>query len=59
VDELQKATIEAINDATVKGRLSNQGAIPVGNLPPDFGAFIEAGHKRWADIVKTAQLSID
>ncbi|ARP99152.1 Bug family tripartite tricarboxylate transporter substrate binding protein [Pseudorhodoplanes sinuspersici] len=59
VDMLQKATVEAINDATVRSRLANEGATPVGNSPQEFGAFIKAEHARWADIVKTANMALN
>lgn len=56
---LHKATVEAINDATVRSRLANEGAKPVGNAPAEFGAFIKAEHGRWAEIVKTANLAVN
>lgn len=56
---LHKATVEAINDATVRSRLANEGAKPVGNAPAEFGAFIKAEHGRWAEIVKAANLAIN
>ncbi len=56
---LHKATVEAINDATVRSRLANEGAKPVGNAPAEFAAFIKSEHGRWADIVKTANLAIN
>jgi tripartite-type tricarboxylate transporter receptor subunit TctC len=59
IDKLQKATVAAINDATVRSRLANEGAKPVGNSPEEFGAFMRAEHRRWADIVKTANLVLN
>jgi len=52
-----------ISDDELHGRLilplSNEGAKPVGNTPAEFGAFIAAESKRWADIVKTANIAIN
>lgn len=59
ITRLHQATVEAINDATVRARLANEGAKPVGNAPAEFGAFIKAEHSRWAEIVKTANLAIN
>ena len=59
VDMLQKVTAEAINDATVRSHLAHEVAAPAGNSPQEFGAFIEAEHTRWADIVKTANLALN
>ena len=56
---LHKATVDAINDPTVRSRLANEGAKPVGNSPAEFGAFIKSEHGRWADIVSTAKLAIN
>lgn len=59
IDKLQKATVAAINDATVRSRLANEGATPVGNTPEEFGGFIRAEHRRWADIVKSSNLVLN
>jgi len=59
IEKLQKATVAAISDTTVKSRLANEGAKPVGSSPQEFGAFIKAEHSRWAEIVKTANLVLN
>ena len=57
--KLREATVAAINDATVRSRLDGEGAEPVGNTPEEFAAFMQAESKRWAELVKTAGLSLD
>jgi tripartite-type tricarboxylate transporter receptor subunit TctC len=59
IEKLQKTTVAAINEATVKSRLSNEGAKPIGNTPEEFGNFIRAEHKRWGEIIKSANLSLN
>ena len=57
--KLREATVAATKDATVLSRLANEGAEPVGNTPEEFAAFMQAESKRWAELVKTAGLSLD
>ena len=33
-------------------RLETEGAIPVGNSPKEFSAFVQGEIKRWAQVVK-------
>lgn len=57
--KLRTATVEAINDATIRERLKNEGAEPIGNTPAEFAAMMEAESKRWAGIIKQAQIAIN
>lgn len=57
--KLREATVQATQDATVRDRLDNEGAEPVGNTPEEFAAFMQAESKRWAELVRTAGLSLD
>ena len=59
IEILHRTTVEAINASPIRSRLANEGAKPVGNAPAEFGAFIAAESKRWADIVKTANIAIN
>jgi tripartite-type tricarboxylate transporter receptor subunit TctC len=59
IEILHRATLEAINASPIRTRLANEGARPVGNAPAEFGAFIAAESKRWADIVRTANIAIN
>lgn len=57
--KLRTATVEAINDATIRERLKNEGAEPIGNTPAEFAAMMEAESKRWASIIKQAQIAVN
>lgn len=56
---IREATLAALKDPTVLSRLANEGAEPVGNTPAEFAAYMQAESKRWAELVKTAGLSLD
>jgi tripartite-type tricarboxylate transporter receptor subunit TctC len=58
VEIIRKATVDAINTPLIRDRLANEGAKPIGNTAAEFGAFIASESKRWAEIVKTANIAI-
>jgi len=58
VERLRTATIEAINTDLVKSRFRNEGAVPIGSSPEDFRKMMEAESKRWSEVVKAANISI-
>ena len=45
--------------AVLKERLQSQGAIPSGMAPAEFGRFIAAETKKWAQVVKASGAKID
>ncbi|WP_043234541.1 tripartite tricarboxylate transporter substrate binding protein [Bosea sp. LC85] len=57
--KIRTATVAAINDATIRDRLKNEGAEPIGNTPAEFTAMMEAESKRWAGIIKQAQIAVN
>ncbi|MDB5571251.1 MAG: Tat pathway signal protein [Hyphomicrobiales bacterium] len=59
IERLRKATIEAINTDVVKGRFANEGAAPIGSTPEDFRKMMETESKRWADVVKAANITLN
>ena len=59
VDKLNKATVAALKDPTVGKRLAQEGAKPIGDTAAEFGKFIAAEHKRWGEIIKAANLSLN
>jgi len=59
IDKLNKAVVDALKEAAVGKRLSQEGAKPIGNTAAEFGTFIAAEHKRWGEIVKAANLSLN
>ena len=58
IAKIRQATIEAINTDLVKSRFRNEGAVPIGSSPEDFRKMMAAESKRWADVVKEANISI-
>ena len=59
VAALRGATVAAINDPTIRSRLANEGAKPIGNTSAEFGAFMMAETKRWEGIVRGAGLKVE
>lgn len=59
IDKLNKATIAALKEQAVGKRLAQEGAKPIGGTPEEFGKFIAAEHKRWGEIIKAANLSLN
>lgn len=57
--KLREATVEALKGERVRASLEIEGAEPVGNTPEEFASFMQAESKRWAELIKTAGLSLD
>lgn len=58
IERIRSATVEAINTDLVKARFRNEGAVPIGSSADDFRKMMEAESKRWAEVVKAANISI-
>ena len=54
VNRVQQETAKALASPALKERLLAQGAIPSGNKPDEFGRFIAAESKKWAQVVKAS-----
>ncbi len=59
IERLRKATIEAINTDVVKARFANEGAAPIGSTPEEFRKMMDVESKRWADVVKAANITLN
>ena len=59
VRRIQQETAKAMSTPAVKEKLLAQGAIPGGNTPEDFAKFIDAEHKKWAQVVKVSGAKVD
>ncbi len=59
VNRVQQETSKALSTAAVKEKLLSQGAIPGGNTPDQFNAFINAEHIKWAQVVKVSGAKVD
>jgi tripartite-type tricarboxylate transporter receptor subunit TctC len=58
VAALHKAAVDALKDPDVISKLSNQGAILVGDTPDQFRAFIASETKKWAAVIKDAGVPV-
>jgi tripartite-type tricarboxylate transporter receptor subunit TctC len=59
VNRIQQETAKALASPVLKERLLAQGAIPSGMAPAEFGRFIAAEAKKWAQVVKASGAKID
>jgi tripartite-type tricarboxylate transporter receptor subunit TctC len=49
---LNEAVAKAVSSPELKKRLETEGALPVGNTPAEFAAFVRVDLKRWGPVVK-------
>jgi tripartite-type tricarboxylate transporter receptor subunit TctC len=59
ISQLHRATVEALNDASVKKSLGDLGVDIVGNTPEEFAAYIKAEIPKWTAIVKASGATLD
>ena len=59
VNRIQQELAKALALPAVKERLVTQGAIPSGNTPAEFTAFIAAETTKWAQVVKVSGAKVD
>jgi tripartite-type tricarboxylate transporter receptor subunit TctC len=57
--KLREATVESLKGERVRASLEIEGAEPVGNAPEEFATFMQGESKRWAELIKSAGLSLD
>jgi tripartite-type tricarboxylate transporter receptor subunit TctC len=49
----------ALDMQDVRQKLSGWGAIPVGNTPAQFAAYLKAEDQKWARVIRDAGIRID
>ncbi len=59
VKRLNAELVKALQAPDVREKLVAQGAVPIGNTPEEFAAFIRAESARWAKVVKSAGIRAD
>ena len=59
VSRIQQEAAKSLGTPAIKERLLAQGAVPGGNTPQQFAAFIDAEHVKWAQVVKTSGAKVD
>jgi tripartite-type tricarboxylate transporter receptor subunit TctC len=56
---IQQEVAKALATPAIKEKLLVQGAIPGGNTSAEFAKFIDAEHKKWAQVVKASGAKVD
>lgn len=59
IQVLANAVIRATRDPETRRRLLEQGAVPVGNTPEEFGKLMREEVSRWAEVVKVSGARAD
>ena len=59
VNRVQQQTAKALASPALKERLIAQGVFPSGNTPDEFGRFIAAEAKKWAQVIKASGAKVD
>ena len=59
VSRIQQEAAKSLATPAINQQLLAQGAIPGGNTPEQFNAFINAEHKKWAQVVKVSGAKVD
>lgn len=59
ISRIQQEVSKSLATPGMKEKLLAQGAIPGGDTPQHFTAFINAEHKKWAQVVKASGAKVD
>ena len=59
VARLNREIVEILKQKDVEDKLTQQGAIPVGDSPEQFGSYISAEIRKWGAIVRSANIKAD
>ena len=58
IDELNRNVIAVLKTPEIEKLLFEQGALPVGDTPEEFGAFIRAELAKWGKVAKSNNISL-
>jgi len=59
LDKLAAETVRATHSTDMKAALVRQGAIPVGNTPKEFTAFIRNEQEKYARVIREAGIKAE
>jgi tripartite-type tricarboxylate transporter receptor subunit TctC len=59
VKKLNREIAEILKQKDVEEKLTQQGAIPVGDTPEHFASYIKNEIKKWGAVVKSANIKAD
>ena len=57
--KLQQTVKKVISTPEMKARLIAEGVEPVGDTPEEFGEFLKAQTRLWADVVRKANVKVE
>lgn len=53
IKHVYQAAAKVLKDPATAKRLANEGAVPVGNPPDEFGAFVRSEIEEWGKLIRT------
>lgn len=59
VNRLNREIVDILKQKDVSEKLNQQGALPVGDTPEQFSAYIKAEIEKWGAVVRTANIKAD
>jgi tripartite-type tricarboxylate transporter receptor subunit TctC len=59
VNRLNREIVDILKQKDVSEKLNQQGALPVGDTPEQFAAYIKAEIEKWGAVVRTANIKAD
>jgi tripartite-type tricarboxylate transporter receptor subunit TctC len=59
IAKVQRDMAEALRQDDVRAKLAGAGLEPVGSTPDEFSAMIKAETRKWGDIVRKANITVD
>lgn len=59
VNRIQQEVTKSLSTPVIKEKMLAQGAIPGGMTSAEFAKFIDAEHKKWAQVVKASGAKVD
>ena len=59
VERLNREINRIIQEPDIRGKLMQQGIVPVGGTPEDFGAYISAEIRRWTAVARANGIKME
>jgi tripartite-type tricarboxylate transporter receptor subunit TctC len=59
VNRLNREIVEILKQKDVADKLNQQGALPVGDTPEQFSAYMKAEIEKWGAVVRSSNIKAD
>ena len=59
IDRLSAELAKIMRDPAIKAKFADLGADAIGSTPAELAAYMEAERKKWAEVVKAANIRIE